>query len=559
MKNLVFKISICLVTLSSCHHSQNQVQADENIEYFVRPCKFISGYTYNDTTKWIMACRVWGLLKYYHPNVTSGKLDWDEVLLNRMEDIRRDSTPEMVNADLKKLIAAAGEYTYKKDDGWNDSLRMNVNLGWIDNSFLDEGLKKELKKIASIKVESPSYYGVDFESTLMPHEKQYDDIDVATSSSSSLRYRLLSLFRYWNVIYYFFPHKYLMDESWDQTLAKSIFPFAEANDSRSYQIAFLKLAASLHDGHGFLVMNNQQQPDYRGLVEIVKRQTVVKVNEGKFRRGDIVESVGERDIDRVRDSLSLLISASTQGNKDSQINRYVAEMIFSQERDVAVSRNGRQIKVNTTPVFFDKKQSDPFKWIANNIGYVDFTTLSKDRIDSVFRCFSEAKGIIFDLRKGIDKGYDATAFASHLFEYQNDYLLPPTMYPDLGHPGAFAWKKRISTPIPNRPGVSRFKGKIVFLIDENTQSATESVAWEGQTNLHATLIGRSTSGALGRATWIYLPGNCKACFSNFGLFSLDGVELQRRGIFPNIEVYPTIESIKAGKDEILDKAIEYLK
>jgi hypothetical protein len=36
-------------------------------EYFVRPVEFVCGYTFNDTTKWVIACRVWGLLKYYHP------------------------------------------------------------------------------------------------------------------------------------------------------------------------------------------------------------------------------------------------------------------------------------------------------------------------------------------------------------------------------------------------------------------------------------------------------------------------------------------------------------
>jgi C-terminal processing protease CtpA/Prc len=79
-----------------------------------------------------------------------------------------------------------------------------------------------------------------------------------------------------------------------------------------------------------------------------------------------------------------------------------------------------------------------------------------------------------------------------------------------------------------------------------------------RTNFHAVLIGRTTSGALGQVVWAFLPGNNKAVFSGFGLFSPDGTGFQRKGIIPDMEVYPTMESIREGKDEILEAAIEYL-
>jgi thiol-disulfide isomerase/thioredoxin len=79
---------------------------------------------------------------------------------------------------------------------------------------------------------------------------------------------------------------------------------------------------------------------------------------------------------------------------------------------------------------------------------------------------------------------------------------------------------------------------------------------EARTGFHATLIGRPTSGALGQVVWIPLQES-NAAFSGVGLFSLDGTGLQRKGIIPDMEVYPAIESIKAGKDEILEVAVEY--
>jgi len=46
--------------------------------------------------------------------------------------------------------------------------------------------------------------------------------------------------------------------------------------------------------------------------------------------------------------------------------------------------------------------------------------------------------------------------------------------------------------------------------------------------------------------------------SGSGVYYPDGTETQRVGIVPDIEVKPTIEGIKNGKDELLEKAIEII-
>ena len=46
--------------------------------------------------------------------------------------------------------------------------------------------------------------------------------------------------------------------------------------------------------------------------------------------------------------------------------------------------------------------------------------------------------------------------------------------------------------------------------------------------------------------------------SGIGVYYPDGTETQRVGIVPDIEVKSTIEGIKKGKDELLEKAIEII-
>ena len=47
-------------------------------------------------------------------------------------------------------------------------------------------------------------------------------------------------------------------------------------------------------------------------------------------------------------------------------------------------------------------------------------------------------------------------------------------------------------------------------------------------------------------------------FSGQGVRHADGRQLQRIGLEPLVEVRPTVAGILAGKDEVLDKAVDYL-
>ena len=51
------------------------------------------------------------------------------------------------------MIDAAGEYISPKNGNRDNSLSMNVDLCWLDNSFINDTLKNQLKKIASMTVQ----------------------------------------------------------------------------------------------------------------------------------------------------------------------------------------------------------------------------------------------------------------------------------------------------------------------------------------------------------------------------------------------------------------------
>jgi C-terminal processing protease CtpA/Prc len=75
---------------------------------------------------------------------------------------------------------------------------------------------------------------------------------------------------------------------------------------------------------------------------------------------------------------------------------------------------------------------------------------------------------------------------------------------------------------------------------------------------NVTVIGSTTAGADGNVSFFYLPGGIKTCITGIGVYYPDGTETQRVGIVPDIVVKPTIQGIREGRDELVEKAIEII-
>lgn len=108
-----------------------------------------------------------------------------------------------------------------------------------------------------------------------------------------------------------------------------------------------------------------------------------------------------------------------------------------------------------------------------------------------------------------------------------------------------------------RTDKSRYHGKTVMLIDERTISQAEHTGLFLEAANGTKFIGSATQGANGDVTNLYVPGGIRVRFSGQGVWHADGRQLQRIGLLPNVNVRPTLAGIRAGADEVLDKAIEY--
>jgi C-terminal processing protease CtpA/Prc len=118
---------------------------------------------------------------------------------------------------------------------------------------------------------------------------------------------------------------------------------------------------------------------------------------------------------------------------------------------------------------------------------------------------------------------------------------------------------RFLHPLPLGPkGASTYTGKIVVLIDDRAISHAEHSCLFLAEASGATFVGSPTHGANGDITAMRLPGALRMWFTGAEVRHVDGRQLQKVGIQPDIVARPTLAGLRAGKDEVLDRALGYL-
>ena len=60
-------------------------------------------------------------------------------------------------------------------------------------------------------------------------------------------------------------------------------------------------------------------------------------------------------------------------------------------------------------------------------------------------------------------------------------------------------------------------------------------------------------------TTFTLPGGLLVRFTGHDVRHADGGQLQRKGLIPHVEAAPTRAGLRAGKDEVLDRALQDLE
>ena len=130
--------------------------------------------------------------------------------------------------------------------------------------------------------------------------------------------------------------------------------------------------------------------------------------------------------------------------------------------------------------------------------------------------------------------------------------------PTESNPGVFVGSINYSGR-PENSNIEPYEKPIVVLMNENTQSLAEYTIMSIRNGENITVMGENSVGSDGDIAYLPLPGGMTMSFTSQGIYTPDGGQTQRIGLTPDIEVHPTIEEIKAGKDELKEAAVAYIQ
>lgn len=106
----------------------------------------------------------------------------------------------------------------------------------------------------------------------------------------------------------------------------------------------------------------------------------------------------------------------------------------------------------------------------------------------------------------------------------------------------------------------RISQPLIVIINSQTQSWMETISLELKLAKEVTFVGLPTSGANGEVGMLSLPGDINITMTLFASVQFpNGQELQQIGMQPDVLVQPTVDGVRLGKDELLEKAIELAK
>lgn len=203
--------------------------------------------------------------------------------------------------------------------------------------------------------------------------------------------------------------------------------------------------------------------------------------------------------------------------------------------------------------YFQKKSREDYVKILNdNIAYLNLGILPSKKIERTLNYIRNTKAVILDLRN-----YPSSSIQKKLINFFSSRRrgFAKFMEQDLTVPGGFKWGK---TSFCGRNHFSKYHGKIIVLINSETQSYAEYLAMALQTIPNLITVGSHTAGADGDRISILLPGNIKTYISGKGVYYPNEKVTQRTGIVPDIIVNQTINGIRTNSDEVLNKAIEII-
>jgi C-terminal processing protease CtpA/Prc len=364
----------------------------------------------------------------------------------------------------------------------------------------------------------------------------------------------------WNVLGQFWPYWDLFTIDWSAELDRALAGALADRSIDQHVTTLRRLLAAAPDGHSRVRCSGEAARAYPPfVVESVGDAVVVTASaDPQIARGDEIVAIDGQPIAPVVAAHEAVVSGSPQWRRAvamtwlglGPLEAKLALRLRRADRtfDVTVARIDRD----------DLAEPDghpPIDRLGDGVYYVDLSRVSSDDVTAVIGKLASAPGVVFDVRGAPSTGEEVLAHLLTRYDDAQWLAVPHRIRPDSPTRPA-AWVREGWELSPLAPHIA---GRVAFVGGPFSKSYAESILGLAAYYHLGEIVGAPTAGANGNIAEIAAPTGCRAVFTGRKVTRPDGSQFHQLGVLPTISARRTIAGITAGRDEVLERALAYVR
>jgi len=530
--------------------------------------------------------RMFGVVRYFHPSDEAAAADWSRFAITAVRAVEGATSPTELAAKLQSVFApiaprvqvlpaGAPRPMMEMQSGSYVTLWQHRGLGppqgrpgsYFSMRFLVPATQTPLVAFAPYRADLPGAV-----SCLVPLAlyrganavSQPPPMPPPPGSPSDRATRLAAVIVAWNVFQNFYPYFDDLGPVWLGALGPLLSKAAIDPDAQAFHATLQKMLVMLRDGRAE-IRGPGAAPDYVppvawGMVE--GKIVALSAAGADVQPGDALISIDGKPAGEVLEAIENSTPGSTpQAIRERALRLLLAraprEKVRLEVEPAAQSGTHRTVTLECLEHAGElyPKRPEKIAEIETGILYVDLDRVTDTDLAAALSPLVRARGLVLDLR-----GPHMTA---QLFPVLGRLMNrgaqgPPQAAPIVTRPDGVETMYQ-ENPWYASPMPPYFAAKKAFLIGGGTAGTAEMLlAFAAQFRL-GEIVGETSAGAAGTLNSFTVPGGYELTWTGERVRQYDGSPLFGVGIRPTIAVAPTRAAIAAGRDEVLDRALQAVK
>jgi carboxyl-terminal processing protease len=407
--------------------------------------------------------------------------------------------------------------------------------------------------------------------------------ETAPEANANIAERVLTAAKVCSLVQRHFPSPF--ESALDASRQEYLRTILATDDRRQFDLATMEFVAQLHNGHTFFwdqwLDKDNQQPLGFYAAPLDGYWVVQTSFLAGLKPGEVIVRINNTPTEAFFQQQQRYIAASSTAAQ--RHNLFLLPYLFP-ERFTLTLDGDRKLTISREKIKEPERKTDG-RWLKPGIiAYIRipafFHPSFEERALEYLRQFQDAKTLIIDVRNNAGGIPPKLLIKALMNRPYHDWKESTT--------ARFAWtldpedeKQRIATMLPEAvrnckysaedhlctlpvtwgggivaPSPNAFHGRVIILVDGGCVSACEELVEPFKDSGRGTVVGETTEGSSGLPYVYDFHNGMTLRIAVKRQYFPDGSEFEGVGIKPDIEVRPTIEDLKNGKDPVLEKALE---